>query len=731
MHKNFAAFAKQALKDFFEATVNLFLFLPYFFSITNLSKTLFSPWKNLVTKKTKPGFSLSRLMEQISFNLISRFIGFAMRLSIISFYFILQTLYLVALPFLFIAFIVVIPVLYLNYVSQKTPDEKKAILKNKFVSEHLLNQENVIIVNQWFEKYYEAYLHRAAWWKISNLFSMPPLARDWAMGYTPTLQEFTEELTGANYQNVRFKTIVDRQKEIREIEQALIKSAEANVLVVGEEGVGKHTIIDALAKMIYEGKTITRLSYKRVLKLDMEKIFNGKTDFKERENFLAELFQEAADAKNIILMIENFDKYVGYGSDRIDLSTVIEKFAKISSVQFLGTTTPFFYEKFIFPLEKISRLFTKIDVAEVSPKDAENILLEITPFFEKRNGVIIPYETIGNTIEKCDFYMTNIPFPEKALDLLDNACSFVKLNGVRAERAQPLPNILLPEIIDTVLTEKTHMPTKITDDMRQKLINLDFLLKEKIINQEEAMTKLSAALRRSFILLGKRKKPLAAFLFFGPTGVGKTETAKVLSEIIFGAEKYMVRFDMSLYQSKSDIPKLIGSMETNNPGLLVNAIRENPYCVLLLDEIEKADHDLINIFLTLLDEGYITDGFGKRVDCKNTIIIATSNAADINRAFAPEFLNRFDGVIVYKSLTTTTINELTKRMISQIAENLYKLYQIKINISPETMENLSRKGFDPQYGARNLERVITQELEDKVAKLILEKKAVAGQTIML
>lgn len=766
MKKNLAEFVKISLKNLLEAIFNLFIFLPYFFSVTILLKTLFAPWKNLMAKKTSPGFSINEWFGRLSFNLISCAIGFSMRASILIFYFLFQLGYIIFLPFIFIIFIALLPLMYVKNLFEKTEEEKKALFKKEFFAHHLLKQENYLKVENWFEWYHKQYLHRSYWWRISNLFSQPPLARDWSVGYTPALDEYADELTSATYQR-KIVNIVDRKKEIEQIERILSKNNEANIVIVGEEGVGKHTIIDALAKRIYEGHTNPMLAYKRILKINMEKVLNISIDQKQRENLLETLLQEASYAKNIIILIENIDKYIAFGQDRVDLSLSIEKFAKTNLLQLIGTTTPFFYQKFVFTNEKINRIFTKLDVREIDETEAETILLQLVPIFERRNRVIIPYETVKNVVEKSEFYITYIPFPEKAIDLLDNACVYYKSkNQVNA--------IILPETVDIVLSEKTHIPTRLTDESRNKLINLEQLLSSRIVSQTEAIKQLSSALRRSFLLLGKRKKPLACFLLLGPTGVGKTETAKALAEIFFGSEKHLIRFDMSQYQSKKDIPNLIGSAESNNPGLMTETIRNNPYAVLLLDEIEKADRDLINIFLTVLDEGYFTDGAGKRVDCKNLIIIATSNAgadfiykqlnqpvdsliskrtsavgqksenretAEVNEGlinyliqnhiFSPEFLNRFDGVVIYGALTPEYLSQLAQKIIGKIADNIYKLYRVKIAVSDQTINELVNKGYDKNFGARNLQRVIAQDLEDKIAKLILERKITEGETVNL
>lgn len=737
MRKNFWQYYWETLHNFGEGVINFFIFLPYFFSISTLFKTLFHPWKNLVVSKTLIGFSFSDLFNRLAFNIISRSIGAIMRLSIIAFYFILQTLLMIILPFLALSFFIFTPFFYFISFFQETNEQKMGVFKKEFIKNHLLDEANESEVENWFEEYSKQHLVKVTWWKLPNLLSYPPLARDWAVGYTPILDQYAANLATSSYLH-HIKNIVGREKEIIQIEQILTKSVENNVIIIGEEGVGKHTIIDALAKKIYLGKTNTLLMYRRILKLNMEKILNEFTDAKQRENFFEDLLKEAEQAKNIILFIDNIDKYIANGEGKIDLTLSLEKYGKSNSIQIIGTTTPFSFQNFIFSNDKINRMFNKVDVYEISKKEAQNILLDAVYSFELLYNVCIPYETISEIIEKSEFYLTSIPFPEKAVDLLDTACVYAN---------QKSKSIITPEIINIVLTEKTHIPTTITKQIKEKLLNLETLLFARIIQQDEAIKKLSSALRRSFLLIGKRKKPLASFLFLGPTGVGKTETAKAVAETFFS--NTLLRFDMSEFQSKYDIPKLIGG--NDHPGLLTSAIRNQSYGLLLLDEIEKADKDLINIFLTIIDEGYFIDGTGKKVDCKNLIIIATSNAgSDLlysqispmshtslidylveKKIFSPEFLNRFDGVIAFESLNQESIKILAKKTVEKISIEVFKLYKIKIFVSEKTIEYISKKGFDPRYGARNMERVIRDEIEDKVAILILEDKAKSGDKINL
>ncbi len=721
MRLNFLQFFQTAANDFIEASLNVMSFLPYFFSTVPLFKSLFSPWKNLIVKKKREGFSLGEWLNRQSFNAISRIIGFFMRFSIISFYFVFTFLLIIMFPLITILYFLLIPISYIVYLFQVPEDVRKKILKEEFISTHLMREENRSLVDQWFETLYQKKYRKQRWWKISALYSYPPVARDWAVGFTPILDQYTTDLTAADYQN-KMKNVIDRQQEIDEIERVLAKSGEASVVIVGDEGVGKHTIVDALAKKLYEGKTVHTLLYKRVLKLNMEKMLNEVVEQKQRENFFENLISEAAEAKNVILFIDDLDRYISGGEGRVDLAAAIEKYTRSNAISIIGITTPFFYEKFFVSNERINRFFNKINVGEVNQSSAKEILLNSVFIFEQRYDVCIPYEAIEYIIEKSNYYITHIPFPEKAIDLLDSACVYAQKNH------HPIVN---PQYVDVVISEKMHIPTVLTDKLKEKLIKLESLLNNSVIQQKEAISQLTSAIQRSFLLIGLRKKPLATFLFAGPTGVGKTATAKMLAEIFFGSEKYLVRFDMSLYQSKSDISKLIGSLESGNPGMLTSSIREQPYGVLLLDEIEKADHDLINIFLTILDEGYFTDGYGKKVDCKNLVIIATTNAANIDQAFSPEFLNRLDGVITFQPLTTATVIIIAQKIIAKIKEEIYKLYKVRLSVSDRYLREMTDKSYDIRYGARNMERLIREEVESKIAKLLLAKKVGIGESIEL
>jgi len=688
------------------------------------------------------------------FSMISRGIGAMMRLSLLFFYLIVMGMYLTLLPAIIVIFIITLPFVYLILKVKKQESEIKQELKQKFIKDHLTDEANYQNVEGWFEYIYDLHLKPNSWWKLSNLLSIPPLARDWASGFTPTLDSFSTDLKSTDYQLGIREHIIGRQQETALIESALSKSEEANVMLVGERGVGKHTILHQLAKRIYEGKTHPLLAYKRLIKLDMEKILNEDTDMKRREEFLSELLIEASAAKNIIIIIDDFEQYTSSSQNHIDLSSVFSKFAQTNKLQFIGITTPYSYESFIFPNTLIRLFFNKIDVNEVDSDKALKILLDQAIAFENRYQVIIPYTTVKAVIDKSKFFLPEIPFPEKALQLLDSVCVYT---------SQTLKQKFVSALtIDTVLTSKTHVPTALTDDIKQQLLTLEKTLGDKIFGQPDAISEIASSLRRSFLLLGKRSKPIASFLFLGPTGVGKTETAKVLAQYFFGSVDHLLRFDMSVFQKKEDIEKLLGSVKTLQPGLLTSTIREHPYGVLLLDEIEKAHPDLLNIFLTIIDEGYFSDGYGQKVNCKNLVIIATSNAAGTHihqmllkqsldsmvqnqqdlsnklinylvetNTFSPEFLNRFDGVVAYSPIDNNTANLIVHELLENVKSQILEMYKVHVVISDATANKITAQGFETENGARNLKRQIRRIIEDVIAKTILEGKAKDGDTITI
>lgn len=740
-----------------KALINVFIFLPYFFSVEPLLKSLFAPWKRIVPKEKRVGFSFSDFFSDLAFDWISRGIGFVVRFSTLLAYLCVQTLYVpLALISVVLYVIFVLPIQYMIKSLGKTEAQIYMEAKQSFISLHTMDPENVPTIESWFDTWYTQSKHATRWWELDNLFNTVPIGRDWTQGYTPTLDQFALDLSATAGRHESKPMTLGREKEMQQIEQVLCKTDGANILLVGEGGVGKTTIVETLAYRIYKGRGNPLLAFKRLIEINLEKILASNPDTKARESIIEDLFQEAHDAGNIIFLISNFDKYMSSGEGRVDLSTPIEKFLRSNKIHVIGTTTPFAYQKYLYSKQMLKSAFTTLEIPEISADVTLQILLEQSHRYELRYKVSLPYETLVAAVQKSAFFISDIPFPEKALQLVDDCCVHAKDNT----SAQGGPIKVTPDMVDLILSSRTHVPTSLTQAFKQKLLTIENKLAETVIGQDGTMRELSSALQRAFLMIGKRKKPLASFLFLGPTGVGKTETAKTLAKEFFDSESNMIRFDMSEFQQITDIPRLIGDMTSGNPGLLMSAVREKPYGVLLLDEMEKAHHDLLNIFLTLLDEGYITDSTGKRVDGKSLVVIATSNAgaldfySDItkgqptielpsspkrdimsflieNRYFAPEFLNRFDGVIAFKPLDMSMAFKIAKRMVAAIASNVMALHNVAVEVTDETLQSVISQHFNPAYGARDLARAIQEHVENIVAQQVLAGEVQKGSHITI
>ena len=440
------------------------------------------------------------------------------------------------------------------------------------------------------------------------------------------------------------------------------------------------------------------------------------------------------------------DKYVSSGEGKIDLSDVFAEFAK-SSTAVIGITTPYGYHKYIEPNTSLSLFFEKIELPDLSlPTVLSEMEISIVPVLEKKYKVAISFSAIKLTIENANRYISSTPFPAKAIELLDEAC--VYLVTKRSER------FLKPDHIDDFLSDKLHVNIgQLQLKEKDLLINLENRIHSQIINQEQAVSVVSSSLRRRRLDISTPNKPIGSFLFLGPTGVGKTETAKVLASLYFGLDKSLLRFDMSQYQKDEGLERLIGSSKLGLPGELTSKLRDNPFSLLLLDEFEKSEKDIFNLFLTLTDEGYISDALGKKVDARNTIIIATSNAGaefireQINsgvsgtelqkklidyvqreKIFSPELINRFDSVVVFTPLSEGHLREVAKLMLTDLNKRLGK-HSVSVSITTDLVNKLAQKGFDPQFGGRAMKRVITEVIEDQVTKRLLSGETKKGEVI--
>lgn len=710
---------KEKISHFFIATYNVLLFLVHFFSVSFLFKSLFEPWKNIV-EDPLPNQSAQSWFDSKVFNLISRALGFVLRSTLLLAFLVTAGLYLLALPITTLLFFLMLPVIQLESLIPPSDEALKKSFQEKFLQTHS-TPANAAEVEQWFTFYYDHYLHETPWWLLNKLMAISPLGHDWSSGFTNHLNYFGKDIGTDEINSV----LVGRTEELKNLAETISKTENANVILVGETGVGKEMIINALATASSKGALSSLLNYKRFEHLDMEKVLAEFTDRSQRQKFFEELLAEAEKAKNIVLIINHIDRYISMKEDSTNLLASLEKFATSPAVHCIATASPHEFEQVIRPLTQFSQLFNVIEVNEPDHKDMIQIVAQQALKLETKFHLIIPYDTVTDCVAKSEYYVSDLPFPEKALRLLEDACIIaVELNGGLVSKAH----------LEKAVTKETHAPTSIDDSMKSKLLTLEQLLQKQILNQDTAMTQTASALRRTFVMLGRRKKPLATLLFAGPTGTGKTATAKLLTQILFGQgndSDKLLRFDMALYQSLTDIPNLLGTADGREQGLLTEAVQGHPYATLLLDELEKAHHDLLNIFLTIFDEGYFVNGSGRRIDCKHLIIIATSNVDRIESVFSPEFINRFDGIVSFNALDSTNILTIARALADEIATNYAQLHNIHLTVTDELLKQIVANHYDKRYGARDVQRLISTAVEDIIAKKILENQLKSGDNITL
>ncbi len=626
----------------------------------------------------------------------------------------------------------------LSALAKHDPAFKRVLINNKLKEADI---ENLV---WWMENIEEEAKRKKRFWEYENLAKRGTLARQWTAGYTITLDKYSHDLTESlGEKDLGF---VGHKKEIEMIERVLGREEINNVLLVGGPGTGKRSIIYALTKKSLRGKSSVGVNYKRVVELDLPTLLASLESMEEVEATLDKIFQEVVSAGNIILVIDEFHNYISQVSKPgiIDISGIITPYLRFPQFQFIAITN---YEGLHRHIERNSTIlsfFEKVEVSGISQRETLLLLGYLTFFLEKKHKIFVSYPAFREIIFLTDRYFPSLHFPEKAIKILDEVVIYV-INSAQG-------NIVLPKHVDTIISEKTEVPVgEIEAKEKGILLNLENLIHQRIVNQEEAVKEVSTALRRARSEVTVRKGPMGCFLFLGPTGVGKTETSKALAYSYFGAKEKMIRLDMSEFQSTKDISRLIGG--SGGTGLLTTRVRENPFSLVLLDEIEKADLNILNLFLQVFDEGYITDGFGRKVSFKSTIIIATSNAgykvilkalkekvewAGVKQKllnhlfekqiFRPELINRFDAVVLFKPLSKENLLDIAELMLSDLKKNL-KDKGIGFIITKPLKEKIVNLGYNPVFGAREMRRVIQDKVENVLASALLSDKLKRGQKV--
>ncbi|MFA5126745.1 MAG: ATP-dependent Clp protease ATP-binding subunit [Patescibacteria group bacterium] len=556
---------------------------------------------------------------------------------------------------------------------------------------------------------------------------------------TPILDNFSEDLTGLARVG-RLGLCVGRSKELADILET-IQSNLSSVILVGEAGTGKTNIIEGLASMMAADEVPEFFQDKRLVSLSVPSLISGASGAGQLEERLLAILNEVVLSGNIILFIDNIHNLIGVasqGNEGIDLAEVLASEIRKNNIVVIAATTN---RNYVESMESsdLGQTLKKIPINEPDKNQTIQIMEAHVGFVEAKNKVYFTYEAIEKIYELANRYILDTTLPKKAIDLMDEV-------GIMVGQSKSADRLVRAEDVAKLVSKKTSIPlTQVTTQETAKLLNLEEEIHQRIVGQNEAVKYVAAALRRARAELRDKKRPIVNLLFLGPTGVGKTELAKTVAEKYFGDEKNMIRLDMSEYQTQNSLPRLIGSSETSTPGLLTEAVRQKPFALLLLDEIEKAHKEILNIFLQVMDDGRLTDALGRTVDFTNLIIVATSNAGtsyiqdqisqgkntddfkddlikrEIRPIFNPEFINRFDGVIVFKPLNSEEILQITGLMLTGVKKNL-ETKGIFFEVTDAAKHELAEAGFDPVFGARPLRRIIQERVDNALANFLLSNK---------
>ncbi len=602
-----------------------------------------------------------------------------------------------------------------------------------------IDKDMLINVVEWYRIDKEFIENKKSLRKLSQLKPGGAMNKTFTAVATPTLNQFSTDLTlKAKYS--QFDICVGREKELTAIFQAW-QSGHSGVLLTGEPGTGKRTIIEGLAQLMVKEHVPAFLKDKRLLELDISRLVSG-IDDNEAKGRLLTCIYEINRAGNIVLFVSNLENLGGTSTSEkgLDIADVLAESLQKQALFFIGSATVSNYSKYI-ENSTLGGLLTTIGVAEPSINQAIRITESKVTALENRYNIYFSYKAIEKAVKMTDKYIQNKFLPAKAIDVITAASTFVYQRFQQNKEN----NLCSHEDIAHIISELTGIPTnKLSEDEAHKLLNLEDYIHERMIDQEEAVKAVSDSLRRSRAELREGNRPIANFLFLGPTGVGKTELAKSVADIYFGSEEYMIRLDMSEYQHPDSVKKMIG--DSNGAlGYLTEAVRKKPFALILFDEVEKAHPDILNLFLQVMDDGRLTDAQGRTVNFSNSIIIATSNAGalyiqeavreredislikqnlidnHLNKVMRPELINRFDGLIVFKPLREEDIIDIARLMLRGIDKRLQEK-GLSLKCSEVGLVVLAKLGYDPEFGARPLRRLLQDKIENELANLFLAKK---------
>lgn len=780
-----------------------------FFSVGELCMTLFSPWHRDVSRRSWRGFRPLLALRTLAENVVSRLVGSVVRLAVIfcgfgvfSVVSITGGLFLVAwvvapmvvavalgasvayaeTGYAAFALIAIFPLVfsvfgYAKFFREEARERsdirasKKCLARalrraEVFVSaeeiENMHTREDVQEVIHahhasaddfeqalLWETFFERDVENArAFWRRENLRKIRPIARQWKFGFTPRIDRYGYDIL--LHQNaLKELRVCAHPRELEVLKMTLSRPEQHCLLLVAPAGSGKRSLIRFFAKQVADRETRVFSRGERLIVLDIDRILGPRSGGAGGVALLEAIFYEAAIAGNVTLVLENIDRYCGESAVRAgvpDITGVLTEYVAIPDFRLIATTST---QGFHASLERSEGLLQFLEVLELDPiDDAVSIRILFDEFDGvERNRVVFTLPALRRIVRHSLRLHPLVPLPERALDVAKETLSYWK--------QCPDGDFVTAKTVDAFLSLKTGVPLGEVDISEQeKLARLEQILALRVIGQPEATQQVARSLKRSRAGMHDETRPIGSFLFLGPTGVGKTELAKTLAKTYFGKTGSLVRLDMSEYQNPNAAERLIGTREINVPGQLASLVRDTPYGVLLLDEIEKADARVLDIFLQILDEGFFTDAFGQKTLFSNLIVIATSNAgANVIRKrfaegadaetvkrevieyvtekniFRPEFLNRFDGVIFFHPLIGADIAAVCRILLDESVATILQNRGVTVTFDDRLIDVVAHLGYDPLFGARSLKRYIADTVETKIAETILRKNPQRGDTI--
>ena len=656
-----------------------------------------------------------------------------------------------------------------------------------------------------------------------DLTGDPQQGQDGAAGGRNMLEMYSRDLT-AQAESGAMDPVVGRETEMKRVIQILSRRTKNNPCLIGEPGVGKTAIVEGLAQKIVRGEVPASVQGKRLLTLDLSGMVAGSKYRGEFEERIKGVIEEVRNAGDVILFVDEMHTLIGAGGAEgsIDASNILKPALARGEIQMIGATTINEYHKYVERDAALERRFQPVQVEEPDEAQTLEILKGIVPRYEEHHQVHVSREAMEEAVRLSQRYINDRNLPDKAIDVIDEACAAVRLKNpvkkesdplaelekklaaedeklakavvdgrLRAARAsrkrydqlqeqfekllrQPaeqakekeLPLVTAEDVAGVISVWSKVPVSQLTEKESERLLRLEDTLHKRVIGQEDAVKAVSKAIRRGRVGLQDPNRPIGSFLFLGPTGVGKTELAKALAAAVFGDEKNMIRVDMSEYMEQYAVSKMIGSapgyVGYDEGGQLTDKVRKNPYSVVLFDEIEKANPDVFNILLQILDEGHLTDSKGRQVNFRNTIIIMTSNVgarnivdsrsigfsqkptkeqeyekmqagvmAEVRKMFRPEFINRIDGIEVFHALTHEELLRITTLLCNDLARRAKEQLGLTLRIAPSLKEHLVDQYADPKMGARPLRRALQSVVEDELSTRLLADEFVKGDSVTI